>query len=197
VVTGASSGIGRELALALAARGMNLVLCARRARLLQSLTERIERLDNIDPERVTSLATENNIVVTDDGLIVESFFEIDSEAFGAPPGTPERARQIRDAVADFPLLQGSLVARDGSAAIIVTELLDDTIANSFLMSIGSVGYFDYGQNADNPVGLVAVLGWEPNAAKALVPYITLRNDVIFHSERATVNSVSAGVRPKI
>lgn len=43
VVTGASSGLGRELAIALAIRGINLVLAARREEPMQQLAARLER----------------------------------------------------------------------------------------------------------------------------------------------------------
>jgi len=93
---------------------------------VRELSRAIEELDNVDPERVVSLATEKNIVGTDDGMIVEEFFDEQPEAFRAPLGSAERAAEIRRAIETFPLYQGSLVARDGSATVIVAELLDDT-----------------------------------------------------------------------
>lgn len=96
--------------------------------LVERLSDAIRRMPNIDPERVTSLATENHIVGVEDGLIVEGFFDRDTEHFQAPPGADERAREVRAAIDDFPLYQGSLVARDGTAAIIVAELVDEATA---------------------------------------------------------------------
>lgn len=98
--------------------------------LVRWLTDRIERLGNVDPERVTSLATEKHIVGTPDGMIVEKFFEEDGEYFQAPVGTQDRAREIAAAIEDFPLYQGSLVARDGSATVIVSELIDEDAAEA-------------------------------------------------------------------
>src|ERR1700722_11280147 len=43
LVTGASSGLGRELAIALAIRGVNLVLAARREEPMQQLAARLTR----------------------------------------------------------------------------------------------------------------------------------------------------------
>ncbi|MCZ6657591.1 MAG: outer membrane lipoprotein-sorting protein [Gammaproteobacteria bacterium] len=86
--------------------------------LVQWLTEEVQRLANVDPERVVSLATEANIVGTQDGMEIEDFFE-------EPPTTAERVQWIRQAVEDFPLYQGNLVARDHSATLIVAELLDE------------------------------------------------------------------------
>ena len=61
--------------------------------LVQWLSDRIERLDNVNPERVTSLATENHIVGTFDGMIVEEFFEAQADHFRAPVGTSERGAE--------------------------------------------------------------------------------------------------------
>jgi len=81
------------------------------------LTQRVQRIAGIDPERVTSLATENDIRGNDDGLEVEPFWE-------QPPTTQAQADAVWQAVQKFPLYLGSLVARDGSGSLIVAELLD-------------------------------------------------------------------------
>lgn len=86
--------------------------------LVQWLTDRIARVPGIDPDRVMSLATENHIVGTADGMLVEAFWD-------TPPATTEDARQVWQAVESFPLYLGTLVARDGSGTLIVAELLDD------------------------------------------------------------------------
>jgi len=90
-------------------------------KLVDWLTRRVEAMNNIDPERVTSLATENDIMGTRDGMQVEAFFE-------SPPSTQQQADQVREAVMDFPLYLGSLVSREGNATLIVAELLDQTQA---------------------------------------------------------------------
>ena len=86
--------------------------------LVQWLTEQVQQLSNVDPERVVSLATEANIVGTDDGMEIEDFFD-------ESPSSPARVIWIKQAVENFPLYQGSLVARDHSATLIVAELLDE------------------------------------------------------------------------
>ncbi|MGO1119733.1 outer membrane lipoprotein-sorting protein [Rhodovibrionaceae bacterium A322] len=86
--------------------------------LVEKLTEGLRQTENIDPDRVTSLATEANIVGTYDGMEVEDFFDLAPELAEAGP-------VIRQAIDDFPLFQGSLVARDGRATMIVAEVLDE------------------------------------------------------------------------
>lgn len=89
--------------------------------LVDWLTQRIGKIDNIDPERITSLATENDIIGTHDGMVVEEFFS-------SPPETQQQADQIREAIMDFPLYLGSLVSREGNATLIVAELIDQNQA---------------------------------------------------------------------
>ena len=86
--------------------------------LVHWLTERIADVPGIDPDRITSLATQDDIMGTEDGMMVEPFFE-------DPPDTQAEADRIRESVMDFPLYLGSLVARDGTATLIVAELLDN------------------------------------------------------------------------
>ncbi len=91
--------------------------------LVDELTQAIVKLPNVDPDRVTSLATESNIVGTYDGMEVSDFFD-------PYPATQARADEIRAAIDDFPLYQGALVARDGNATLIVAELLVQEEAQS-------------------------------------------------------------------
>lgn len=85
--------------------------------LIQWLSDEVMKIPEINRDRVVSLATEDNITGDSEGMLVEEFFE-------APPQTQEAADRVREAVMDFPLYVGSLVAKDGSATLIVTEVYD-------------------------------------------------------------------------
>ncbi len=91
--------------------------------LVDWLTTRISALAQIDPDRVTSLATENNILGTEEGMLVEPFFE-------QPPTNQSEAQKIRSAIMDFPLYLGSLVAKNGKGTLIVAELHDQSQAQN-------------------------------------------------------------------
>ncbi len=84
--------------------------------LVQRLSDDMARVPGIDPDRITSLATESDIIGTEDSLLVDPFWE-------TPPRSQAEADAVRAALADFELYQGNLVARDGSATLIVAELL--------------------------------------------------------------------------
>jgi predicted RND superfamily exporter protein len=82
-----------------------------------AVTNAVIKIVNVDPEGVTSLATENNIVGTSDGMDVSPFFE-------GQLSQQSQADAVRDAIRDFPLYQGSFVAQDESATLVVVEILD-------------------------------------------------------------------------
>lgn len=82
------------------------------------LSEQLSTLDNINSDRITSLATENNISGNDDGMDVTPFFErLSSEQTSAD--------LIWQQVSDFPLYMGSIVADNKQSTLIVAELLDE------------------------------------------------------------------------
>lgn len=95
---------------------------------LRDITRKIMRVTNIDPDGVTSLATEKHIVGLDQQMIVEKFFKRRGEHFTSERGSEARAKQIGEAVADFPLFQGSLVGRKNNATLIIAEVLDEDLS---------------------------------------------------------------------
>lgn len=114
-------GLQDPMVIAVINEGPNGVFTPHSLELVEWLTRRLETVENIDPERITSLATENDIIGTSDGMLVEPFFE-------APPQSQEAADRIRTAVMDFPLYLGSLVSRDGKGTLIVAELYEQSKA---------------------------------------------------------------------
>lgn len=109
-------GLSDPMVVAVVNQGPDGIFTPSTLQLVDRLTERIREVPGIDPERVRSLATENDIRGHAAGLEVEPFLE-------PVPQKPEQAQEIRQRVNRFPLLQGSLVARDGSATLIVAEVL--------------------------------------------------------------------------
>ncbi len=90
-------------------------------RLIQSLTEEISGLPNINASRVASLSTEKNITATREGMEILPFYE-------DVPETPEELHALRRALEEFPLYVGNLVSADGKVALIVAEMVDEDSA---------------------------------------------------------------------
>lgn len=111
-------GLRDPIVVALVNEGQDGIFNPASLRLVGWLTDHIKALDNVDPERVMSLATESNVVGTDTGMEVGEFLD-------PLPATQAEAAAVRQAVENFPLYQGSLVARDGRATLVVVELLDE------------------------------------------------------------------------
>ena len=86
--------------------------------LVQRLSDEIAELPNVDASRVISLATENNISSSVDGVDIKPFFE-------PFPENQEQAEAVRNAVSAFPIYLGTLVAKDHSVTLIVVELVDE------------------------------------------------------------------------
>lgn len=88
---------------------------------VRELTEAISRMDNIDPNKVMSLSTEMSIRGTETDLFVDPLIP-------EGPITAESAQLALERVTKMPLYLGTLVTDDGSATMIVAEVLDQRIA---------------------------------------------------------------------
>jgi len=121
-------GLSDPVIVAVVANGAGGIFTPHSLELIKWMTEQTAAVANVDPERVTSIATENNIVGTADGMVVEPFYE-------EPPVTQQEADAVREAVLGFPLYAGSLVASDGTAALIVAELLDESQGSTVYRSL--------------------------------------------------------------
>ena len=85
--------------------------------LIHQLTEKIKSTPGIDPDQITSLSTENNIIGTDSGIVVDPFYEVETL-------TEEKAFEVSNQIDDFELYQGSLVSKDKTTTLIIAEMLD-------------------------------------------------------------------------
>jgi len=109
-------GLKDPIVLAVVNEGPHGVFNPDTLELVAWLTEEAMQIENVDPERVMSLATENDIFGTDYGMEVDPFY-------ANPPETQDDADIVRENVLDFPLYVGSLAAKDGTATLVIAELL--------------------------------------------------------------------------
>ena len=74
-------------------------------------------------------------------------------------------------------------------------VLEQRLWEWFNMSMGTIGYFNYGKNNENAMGFMSNLGWEPNNSIPFRPFITLREDIIFAKEKTkSLHSLSVGFK---
>ena len=116
-------GLQDPIVVAVVNEGPHGVFTPHSLDLVHWLTAQLSEVNHVDPERIISLASENDIIGTVDGLVVEPFVD-------QPPQTQAQADRVRAAVMGVPLYRGSLIAPDGSATLIVAELLDPTRAEA-------------------------------------------------------------------
>ena len=124
-------GLADPIVVAVFQDGDNGVFTPEGLQLVEQLTLALQDIPNIDPERVVSLSTENNIEGTDYGMNVESFYE-------PYPKDAVTAQLVWQKVSDFPLYLGSLVARDKGATLIVAEVFDEVKAEETYLAIESL-----------------------------------------------------------
>ncbi len=111
-------GLKDPMVIAVVNKGEQGVFNPQSLQLVQWLTDEVMKMPEVNRDRVVSLATEDNITGNEEGMVVEAFFDL-------PPTTQVEADKVRAAVMDFPLYLGSMVARDGSATLIVTEMFNN------------------------------------------------------------------------
>lgn len=82
MVTGASSGLGRDFCLDLAKAGCKIVAAARRIDRLKSLCDEINRLNSSDADAGTLLAVAVELDVSADGPTIDNSVQKAWNAFG-------------------------------------------------------------------------------------------------------------------
>ena len=75
-------------------------------------------------------------------------------------------------------------------------MLEQRLFNWFNMSMGSVGYFNFGPKGEHAAGFATNLGWEPNNKIPFFPFVTYRSEWIWLDELKPemINSLSIGYR---
>lgn len=86
-------------------------------KIVADLSEKLKEIPGIDPDQVRSLSTENNVVGTDFGILVEPFFE-------SAELTDSNAKAVSQAIDNFELYKGSLVSKDKTTTLVIAEMLD-------------------------------------------------------------------------
>lgn len=112
-------GLKDPVVIAVRRQGADGVFNPRTLELVRSITAQLPSVPNVDPDGITSLATERAIDSGPDGMQVDRLLE--------PEGPIDAAHieWLKGALDDMPLYEGVLVSKDRSATLIVAELIDE------------------------------------------------------------------------
>ena len=138
---------------------------------LKQLTKRFQKFDEIEKNDVTSLYTADNIVGTEDGMDVKSFYK-------RVPKSPEKLEQLKKKVENNEMIFGRLVSDDETVTVIVAEIGKDVFTQDFYNHILKVAKASETNDikiyvAGRPIveGTMALLG--PKDMKTMVPIVLL------------------------
>lgn len=109
--------ISDPIVVAVSNEGRNGAFTPEVLNLVSELSQEFKLIEGVDPEQITSLATENNIYGTATGIVVDPFIEGSIQS-------QEQATAIKKAALGFPLYKGNLVSADATTTLIIIELLD-------------------------------------------------------------------------
>ena len=135
---------------------------------VKDLTKALQKMKEINKSDVTSLYTADNIIGTEDGMDVKSFFK-------STPKTDEKLEQLRSNVRKNEMIFGRLVSTDETVTVIIAEIEDDVFSQEFYQQILELGKSFEGPEkiyvAGRPIveGTMALLG--PADMKRMVPIV--------------------------
>ncbi|KAJ8638106.1 hypothetical protein MRB53_012373 [Persea americana] len=192
MVTGASSGIGRDICLALARAGCNIVAAARRIDRLQSLCEEINRMgSSSDPQLTTVQSVLVELDVNAQGSLIQASVQKAWDAFGRIDALVNCAG-IRGAVyaaLDWPEEEwNKLIATNLTGSFLVSKhictLMRDANVKGSVINISSITGLNRGQ-------LPGALAY--SASKAAVNTMTMVMALELGAYKIRVNSISPGI----
>ncbi|MCF7824664.1 MAG: MMPL family transporter [Candidatus Marinimicrobia bacterium] len=139
---------------------------------IKDLTKRLQKFEEIEKADVTSLYTADNIVGTENGMDVKSFFS-------RVPRNDEDLRDLREKVKANDMVYGKLVSQNETVSIIVARIGNDVFSQEFYQELLDLAheYEEAGSDkvyiAGRPIveGTMAVLG--PADMKRMVPIVLI------------------------
>jgi len=110
-------GLGGQVVICVEHEGPNGVFNPATLELVTRLTDELKELDGVIEEDIVSLATQDNIIGTAEGLEVTPFMS-------AVPQTREELEALRNAIHSNDMYYGTLVSRDDTGTLILAKFDD-------------------------------------------------------------------------
>lgn len=135
---------------------------------VKDLTKKLQKMDEIEKDDVTSLYTADNIIGTELGLDVKPFFK-------HVPKSEEKLAALRKSVRENEMIYERLVNSDETVTVIIAEIKDDVFSQEFYHSLLNLAKKYEGPEklhvAGRPIveGTMAYLG--PRDMQRMVPIV--------------------------
>ena len=153
---------------------------------IKQLTKRLQKMDEIEKDDVTSLYTADNIVGNEDGMDVKAFYK-------RVPKSEEKLIEIKQNVEKNEMIFGRLVSYDETVTILIAEINDGVFSQEFYKEILSlVALYETDDIklyvAGRPIveGTMAILG--PADMKKMVPIVLLIITIVLFLTLRSVKS---------
>jgi hypothetical protein len=78
--------------------------------------------------------------------------------------------------------------------VAVGLMLEQTLSEQFVITIGTLGYIGVDQNKNNPFGLLTEIGWEPKLEDKTHLFAAVRYESIYDTSTITRYSLSVGMK---
>ncbi|MEN8120257.1 MAG: MMPL family transporter [Bacteroidota bacterium] len=138
---------------------------------LKQLTKKLQKMDEIEKEDVTSLYTADNIIGDEEGMDVKAFYK-------RVPKSKEKLDLLEENVRNNEMVYGRLVSTDETVTVIIAEIRDDVFTQEFYNKILDLVTSYQTEDikvhiAGRPIveGTMALLG--PADMKKMVPIVLL------------------------
>jgi hypothetical protein len=88
----------------------------------------------------------------------------------------------------------SKASLSGEKYVAVGIMVEQTLSNQFVITIGTLGYIGVDRNKNNPFGLLTEIGWEPKFGNNAHLFAAVRYESIYDTSTISRYSLSAGIK---
>jgi hypothetical protein len=127
----------------------------------------------------------------DSGMGYHAGVRILSNVRSMSTATPDKRWGIEIAVVS-PFESKASLSREKYVA--VGLMVEQTLSDQFVITIGTLGYIGVDQNKNNPFGLLTEVGWEPKFKDSTHLFAAVRYETIYDTSTITRYSLSVGMK---
>lgn len=198
LITGSSSGVGKEMAYEIAAKGLDVILIARRENLLTSLAEEIEKTYNVKSKVIAiDLASKNaikDIITQTEGL--EVGLVVHSAGYALEDEFSLNSMQDEADLLQVNLTVPTLLSHHFSQQMKVRKKGGIVFISSIMALAGAAGWASYNASKSHNLVLAEGLGEELRTYGIHVIALTPGSIASGFGERSHTKAMMGALKPK-